>query len=48
MDSLWFILLILGGAIHRYGECRRDGERGWFYLAIIGYLIGTLIWKYLA
>lgn len=46
MSGLWLIVLLLGGSAYRYGECKKRGESGWYYIGIIAYLLAVLVYKY--
>lgn len=46
VGGLWLILLLIGGSAYRYGECKKKGEKGWYYIAIIVYLLAILAYRY--
>jgi hypothetical protein len=46
VGGLWLILLLLGGSAYRYGECKKEGKSGTYYIWIIIYLLAILAYRY--
>jgi len=41
-----FIILIIIASMYRYGECKKNGEKGIFYLFVTGYLLIMLVLQF--